>query len=550
MSYLLELLGKGLDSDVGDILDRHFWCPQATNIERLKAECSEHPECPDLHLQLGLAQLRAVQLAEAIGYLKQACRHKPDYLAARLALAAALDSKGAPAAALEHLEVANQYHGGEPEILFAIGFCHERLLHPRKAAEYYRDVVALEGTFTPARERLAAVCVVTNDLDGAIRQYECLRDGEPSKTWIRLALGHLYYRAGRYHEAIEEYETTIAMEPENWSLVDDEVEVLVADGRIREAIERLNVLVEQQGQFPDLHVRLADLYSQVGDDKVAAKHYRRALELQPNYLEATVKLGTHHLICGRWDQASEAFHQASELNDKVLLSYVGLGVAQVAAGKTDQAMNSFDLAASVEPNTSLLLTEMARLQLKAAVADEFLKDFHEPQTEESLPDISLDNDDLLQTQIHRHAAEVSRRPNHADVRYRYGVLLRAEDRIAEAMEQFQNAVEINPTYVQALIKLGICRQELGMVEEAIETFEQVLNIHPQYVDMHYRLGLLYTDRKQFDQAVRHMEAASQGAGNNAQIRANLALSLQNMGLMDRAAAAWRSLREMHEAAKS
>jgi len=77
-----------------------------------------------------------------------------------------------------------------------------------------------------------------------------------------------------------------------------------------------------------------------------------------------------------------------------------------------------------------------------------------------------------------------------------------------------------------------------------------LNIHPQYVDMHYRLGLLYTDRKQFDQTVRHMEAAAQGAGNNAQIRANLALSLQNMGLMDRAAAAWRSLRKMHEAAKS
>jgi tetratricopeptide (TPR) repeat protein len=151
-------------------------------------------------------------------------------------------------------------------------------------------------------------------------------------------------------------------------------------------------------------------------------------------------------------------------------------------------------------------------------------------------------------QIERHAAEVDRKPRHADVRYRYGVLLRAEDRTGEAMEQFKIASEINPTYVQALVKLGICRQELGQNDEAIETFKQVLEIKSQYVDMHYRLGLLYTDRRQFDLAVQEMEAASEGAPDNTQIRASLALSLQNMGLMDRAAATWRSLWQMHQAA--
>jgi Flp pilus assembly protein TadD len=210
-------------------------------------------------------------------------------------------------------------------------------------------------------------------------------------------------------------------------------------------------------------------------------------------------------------------------------------------------MNSFDLASSIEPNTSLLMTEMARLQLKAAVADEFLKNF---QTGQPGPEhgVSLDNDDLLHMQIDRHAAEVDRKPKHADVRYRYGVLLRAEDRTGEAMEQFRIATELNPTYVQALIKLGVCMQEVGRVDEAIETFKRVLDIKGEYVDMHYRLGLLYTDRHQFDLAVKEMEAASAGAPDNTQIRASLALSLQNMGLMDRAAATWRSLWGMHQAA--
>jgi len=547
MSHILELLGKGLDGDVGELLDRYYWAPQSASMDELKASCRKHPEWPDLKFHLGLAHLRAVQPDDAVRELKSACRLKPDYLPARLALAAAIDETGDPAGALEQLEIANQNKSGELDILFAIGFCHEKLGRPEKAAEYYRDVVARDGSCHRARERLAAVAVVLGNIDEAAAQYERLRDDRPGETWIRAALAHLYHRRGRYDLAIREFESGIALEPENWSLMDDEVESLIADGRTREAIERLHDLIQQQGEFPDLHVRLGDLYNQIGNDEAALKHYHTALNIQPHFLEATVKLGTHHLICGRWDQAADAFHHAAELNDKAMLSYVGLGVAQAASGESRKAINSFDLAASIEPNTALLMTEMARLQLKAAVAEEFARNFQADSAEPS-PEVSLDNDDLLHMQIDRHAAEVRRRPTHADVRYRYGVLLRAENRTGEAMEQFRAAVEINETYVQAMVKLGVCLQELGMLDEAIETFNRILEIKPEYVDMHYRLGLLYTDRRQFDLAVREMEAAAEGAKDNIQIRASLALSLQNMGLMDKAAATWRSLWQMHQSA--
>ena len=67
-------------------------------------------------------------------------------------------------------------------------------------------------------------------------------------------------------------------------------------------------------------------------------------------------------------------------------------------------------------------------------------------------------------------------------------------------------------------------------DEAIETFKLALELEPTYVDLHYRLGLLYTDRRMFEDAVRHMEIAAEGAPDNEQIRASLALALQNMGL--------------------
>ena len=85
-----------------------------------------------------------------------------------------------------------------------------------------------------------------------------------------------------------------------------------------------------------------------------------------------------------------------------------------------------------------------------------------------------------------------------------------------------------------------------MADEAIETFKSALELEPTYVDVHYRLGLLYTDRRMFEQAVSRMETAAGGAPDNEQIRASLALALQNMGLMDRAAATWRSFWKLHQ----
>ena len=194
------------------------------------------------------------------------------------------------------------------------------------------------------------------------------------------------------------------------------------------------------------------------------------------------------------------------------------------------------------------LSEMARLQLKAAVA-EAVQSSLQTGASPPLAECDLDHDDLLELQIERHAEAARRHPDRADLRFRHGVLLRAEGRLGEAMEEFAAAVEINPAYVDALIRLGLTQQELGRTDEAVETFRRALELKPEYVDLHYRLAVLYTDRRQFAKAVEHMEASAGLAPGNRRLRASLALSLQNMGLMDRAAATWRSLVQMHRQAQ-
>jgi len=552
VSYLLELLGRGLDFDLADLLDGYLWPPRLQGAATRRESCSQSPSSPEGHFQLGLSSLRSGHSADAAEQLAQACRQSPNHLPSRVALARAHYEAGQTRAALAQLKIAVEIQPTEALIHFAVGLVLEKLSRPADAARAYRLAVEYDPSLDLARERLAAVDLLGGDLEDAIAQYHALRQSAGGDGWTASVLGHLYFLEGQYDQAVYEFQSAIAIEPENWALADDEVEVLVDEGQTVRAIDRLHELIEQQGPFADLYVRLADVYGMTGDDEAAEKHYLKALEIQPTYLEANIKLGTHHLVFGRWEEAAEAFCRASELSDKVLVNYVGLAVARSAAGEDAAAEEALDLAAAVEPNGTLLLSEMARLQLKAALAERFTSAL-EAADMSRLACLGLDDDDLLQRQISRHGELVGRHGPDAALRFRYGVLLRASGKNEHAIEQFGKAVEICPTHVRAIVRLGIIQRDHGLAEQALCTFRRALDISPEQIAIHYRIGLLYTDRRQLNREIERLCGAGGphpcrrgGCQGQEQVRAELALSLQNMGLMDLAAATWRSLRRMHQ----
>jgi tetratricopeptide (TPR) repeat protein len=67
---------------------------------------------------------------------------------------------------------------------------------------------------------------------------------------------------------------------------------------------------------------------------------------------------------------------------------------------------------------------------------------------------------------------------------------------------------------------------------------------PDYIDLHYQLGLLFVQRHQFEMAIEQFEKAVAANPANVAFQANLALALQNMGLIDRAQATWQIVSEL------
>jgi tetratricopeptide (TPR) repeat protein len=200
------------------------------------------------------------------------------------------------------------------------------------------------------------------------------------------------------------------------------------------------------------------------------------------------------------------------------------------------------LASSIEPNTTLLYAEVARLQLKSGVEQEARQHLCAGPPEVAGP-VEDSITDLIEAQIAHHRRLAARRPNHPDVHYRLGLLLRQRGHLEEAIEHFEQAVHINPVYTKALIKLGLALYEADRTDEAIRSLQGALALHPEYVDLHYRLGVIFASRQQFQLALEHFDRAVASHGENLDYRENLAIALENMGMIDRAKAMWHRIEE-------
>lgn len=541
MSYLLEIVGRGLLADLAAAFRDRLIDQADLPTEGLQRLVDSHPDKSEHHVRLGVRALTEGRAVDARTHFEDALARDLNHVTAILGLACALDECGQPREAAQQLENALAFEPQDPAILFALGFCWERLGEPTAAEAVYRASLEAAPHLRNGHERIAALCLRRQDVGSAIAQYEELCWHEPGDIDMQLALAGLYVHAGRSVEAIQRYQYALTIDPDNWDIQNDLVAALADAGQYDEAIHQLERLIELHPGHADHQLRLGDLRARVGNMVEARAAYLEAVRLNPDYLEAYIKLGTTHLRDGEYLEAAESFNTALELNDRLMTAYVGLSVAQLQAGRSDEAAATMSMAAGVEPNSTVLFAEMARLQLKASINDQ-VERYLVPQAPTATAVAAhAPTGDLIDEQIRRHEAALARHPGYADLHYRLGMLLRQRGRLSDALAAFHRALEINPNYVKALIKAGLAHLEADEPDAAIAAFQRALNVDPDIVELYYQLGLIFADRGRFALAVEQFERAMFLDPSNIEFRANLALALQDLGTIDRASAAWQSL---------
>jgi tetratricopeptide (TPR) repeat protein len=532
MSRLLEIFGGAITIDTADLI--WHWldvCQQQTKANR------DLPQYQQLNKAIELA--RDMKLDAAQQQLRLYLFENPSCTYGRLAAAALCLHNNQLQEAIEELNSVYLRQPTNTMALYTLGHCYERLGKESEAVEFYQDCLKFKNYLQLPAQRLAAIYLKNRQLEKTIQQYELLKNEYPDDISTLVTLGHLYIAAVRYNEAIETFNTAILIHPDNFHTQDDDIDQLIRDGELHEALERLEDLSDQQPDRADLLMRRADVLGMLGVADQAVAQYEHAISICPDFLEATIKLGTQYLQLNEQQLAAQQFNKAVEINDSIVDAYIGLAIAQNIAGNTLDALGTLSLAAAIQPNSSLLFAETASLQFRLGLSE----DLSATRVADSPFDDVLEPADLAEAVIAAHKHQIANYPQNPDLHYRLGILLLNVGKITDAINEFQNALQINPAYHRARSKLAICLFETDQKLAALKQMVGPDCLDKDTLELHYKTALLYCDKLKFASSLMNLERYMHNNFTSADPTVNISIVLQNLGLLDRVTFMWDSLAE-------
>jgi predicted Zn-dependent protease len=167
-----------------------------------------------------------------------------------------------------------------------------------EAIAIYRRIAEDNPKDVSAQVQLAQYLDLNNQKDEATKLFETLiaRTDLPAdqNRALRVQLATRYILENRQADAIAQYQEVVKADPNDFVSVSTLAGLLTAANREQEAVPLYVSLLDKTAYPPQvraqIRVRLGDLYAKQGNKTEAAGHYREALKLNPEDMDAKAGL--------------------------------------------------------------------------------------------------------------------------------------------------------------------------------------------------------------------------------------------------------------------
>ena len=133
---------------------------------------------------------------------------------------------------------------------------------------------------------------------------------------------------------------------------------------------------------------------------------------------------------------------------------------------------------------------------------------------------------------------LAKNPNAWMAHNNLGMVLQKSGRDTEAIEQYEQSLQINPQNAEARYNLGNVYSQAGKLSDAIGQYEQALRIRPDFAEAHNNLGVVLTRGGQVQEAIGQFEQALRVDPDYAEAHLNLGMALALLGRMGDAQEQW------------
>jgi tetratricopeptide (TPR) repeat protein len=281
------------------------------------------------------------------------------------------------------------------------------------------DALAEDITLLRAREGAAAL--MRGQYDKAIASYEEALQAPEIADFIEASIysdrGVANWRLGKTKQAIDDFNKSIQLSPENGAVYNN----------------RGNVLMD------------------LGHPDEALKDFDRAIALSPNYGVAYNNRGNAHVALGQFDAAFQDFRKAVELMPRSAIPFNGRGKAHTVLKRYHAAVRDLSRAISINPRYVAAYQHRAEAYLALGLNREAIDDATQAITLE--PEQPKPEMFLLRGQAQA-----------------------GEKKLNPALEDLNKAIELKPELVAAYVERGTVFVQARRFDDAIGDLNRAVEL--------------------------------------------------------------------------
>ncbi|MHB9096595.1 MAG: tetratricopeptide repeat protein [Syntrophales bacterium] len=323
--------------------------------------------------------------------------------------------------------------------------------------------------------------------------------GAASALAVLVLMGLAWQQTSYWRDSESLWTHTLACTTNNSTAHSNLGIALAGRGQLDEAIAHYKKALEIKPDFAEAHNNLGAALAGRGQLDEAIAHYRKALEIRPDNEKALNNLGVALVGRGQVDAAIAHFQKALEIRPDNEKSFNNLGIALAGRGQVDEAIAQYKKALEIKPDFAEAHYDLGVVLMSRGQADEAIAHY-------------------------KRALEI--KPDFAEAHYDLGVVLMSRRQADEAITHYKKALEIKPDYAEAHNNLGVALAGRGQFDEAIAHYKRALEIKPDNEKAFNNLGIALAGRGQIDAAIAHFQKALEIKPDYAEARHNLGLALR------------------------
>ena len=445
--------------NLGKALAEKGQYPQAKEV--LVSLTRRMPNEPEAHYNLAVLLMREENISAAIGEYQKTLAINSKHASAHNNLGVALDALGDHRRALEEFKKAIGADPSYAEAHFNLGLSYFRFGDNLRATQEFETALKLAPRqASDPYVQLGELYLQQGKKDRALEAFKravhAMKESGRRNIQAYRGLALAYLGLNQPGDAVNTLRLAVEELPNEPSAHAALADALVAQGDLDRAIEEYSRRLKLE-PTADATLDLARAYSKKRVASKAEPLFQQVLKSSPGHYSALLGLADLYLAMGRYNDAEKALAKAQTIDPKDPSTMAKLGILHSRRGRPDLALPELEVATQRDPTQLDAKAELGLLYGRGGDPDRGLKVLNavlvaspkHPLTTLYLGYVLYQKGQRQRVQEAFTAAS-KLDPSSADPHYALGQLYEAQNKLPEALTEYERAVSLQKDHSDAV----------------------------------------------------------------------------------------------------